>query len=266
VRALEAGADDFLQKPLDLTELRARVRSACALKKQIDELDDAAASIVMLGATIEARDRYTEGHCLRLADCASALGRHLGLNTDDLTALYRGGFLHDLGKIAVPDAILFKPGALTPTEYEVVKAHPVVGDNICAPLRSLERVRPIVRHHHETLDGKGYPDGLRGTAVPLLAQIIAVADVYDALTTDRPYRSALTSAAAFDILRDEARIGKRDPVLIDEFIRVVSVMPDGLPVFPSPEVRERLTRLLRNVRKSTGHRTRLLDAASALHV
>jgi cyclic di-GMP phosphodiesterase len=219
--AIEAGADDFLPKPLAIPELRARVRSAIRMKHCIDELDNAAASIVMLGATIEARDRHTKGHCQRLADYATELGRRIGVDRHDLRALEQGGYLHDLGKVAIPDAVLFKPGPLTPAEYELIKSHPSVGDRICAPLRTLERARAIIRSHHEVLDGSGYPDGLRGEAVPLLAQITGIADVYDALTSDRPYRRALAPAAALEILRAEAKGGKRDPVLVDQFVSIV---------------------------------------------
>jgi cyclic di-GMP phosphodiesterase len=215
--ALEAGADDFLPKPLSLPELRARVRSASRMKCYIDELDNAAASIVMLGATIEARDRHTNGHCQRLAELSTALGRRVGLDGHDLRALQQGGFVHDLGKVAIPDAVLFKPGTLTRAEYALVKTHPEVGERICGPLRTLARARTIIRSHHETLDGKGYPDGLRGRAVPLLAQITGIADVYDALTSDRPYRAALDRAAALEELWREAKHGRRDPVLVSEF-------------------------------------------------
>src|SRR5204862_1669640 len=139
-----------------------------------------------------------------------ALGERIGLGRHDVRALEQGGYIHDLGKIAIADAVLFKPGPLTREEYDLVKAHPLVGERICAPLRTLERSRPIIRSHHETLDGKGYPDGLRGTAVPLLAQVTAIADVYDALTSDRPYRRALPSATALEMLVQEATSGKRD--------------------------------------------------------
>lgn len=225
LRALEAGADDFLEKPVSMSELRARVRSAVRLKKYIDELDNAAASLVMLGATIEARDRYTQGHCERLAQYGLGIGRRIGLGTEDLWAIERGGFLHDLGKIAIPDAILFKPGPLTPEEFAVIQTHPAVGERICQPLRTLDRVRPIIRHHHERLDGAGYPDGLRGAAVPLLAQIIAVADVYDALTTDRPYRQALAADVALEIIRTHVRAGQMDGTLVDQFVLELADQP-----------------------------------------
>jgi putative two-component system response regulator len=171
----------------------------------------------MLGATIEARDRHTNGHCQRLAELSTALGRRIGLDGHDLRALEQGGFIHDLGKVAIPDAVLFKPGALTVAEYALVKTHPVVGDQICGPLRTLARARTIVRSHHETLDGRGYPDGLRAGAVPLLAQVTAIADVFDALTSDRPYRRALDPADALDELWREAKCGKRDVELVSEF-------------------------------------------------
>lgn len=223
LEALEAGADDFLPKPLALPELRARLRSAGRMKRYVDDLDYAAAALVMLGATIEARDRHTNGHCQRLTEHASRLGQRLGLGPHDVHALTQGGYIHDLGKIAIPDAVLFKSGPLTRDEYDLIKSHPVVGDRICAPLRTLAHARPIIRSHHETIDGKGYPDGLRGTAVPLLAQVTAIADVYDAVTTDRPYRRALAPDVGIEMLFDEAKRGKRDLLLVREFATMVDV-------------------------------------------
>lgn len=219
--AIEAGADDFVPKPIQPAELRARVRSAVRMKRCIDELDNAAASIVMLGATIEARDPRTKGHCERLARYATALGTRIGLDSRDLRALEQGGYLHDLGKVAIPDAILFKPGRLTPSEYELIQTHTVVGDRICAPLRTLSRARQIIRSHHELLDGTGYPDRLRGDAVPLLAQITGIADVFDALVTERPYRAAMDIGTAIETLRDDARAGTRDAALVEEFVAIV---------------------------------------------
>jgi putative two-component system response regulator len=245
LHALEAGADDFLPKPTPAAVLRARMRSAIKWKRSIDGLDDAAGSIVMLATAIEARDATTKGHCDRLADYSVRLGERLSLDAQDLHTLRLGGYLHDLGKVAVPDAILFKHGRLTPAEFEFIKSHPVVGDRICAPLRTLQRVRPIVLCHHETIDGRGYPDGLSGSAVPLLAQIVSIADVYDALTSDRPYRAALSSERAFEELRAEVTAGRRDAALVDEFIgmQAPDAASSGRPASP---IAPRSTRVAAN--------------------
>jgi len=218
IQGINAGADDFLTKPVNAQELRARVRSLVRLKRYTDDLDSAESVIFSLAATIEARDPSTQGHCQRLAHYAVALGVHRDLRDDDLAALHRGGLLHDVGKVSVPDGILLKPGPLTPDEYTVMQRHTVVGDTILGNLRSLRPVRPIVRHHHERLDGSGYPDGLRGDAIPLLAQIVGLVDVYDALTTDRPYRTALAPEQAYEELSAEARKGWRDRVLVEGLI------------------------------------------------
>ena len=217
VRGIEAGADDFLSKPVDPHELSARVRSLIRLKRYTDELDSAEAVIVSLAQTIEARDAATDGHCQRLAEYATWLGRALGLDADDLSALARGGYLHDIGKVGVPDAVLLKKGPLTPTEFEQMKTHTLIGDRLCGELRSLRRVRPIVRHHHERLDGSGYPDGLRGDAIPLPAQILGVVDVFDALTTARPYKPAFTAEEAMAELYFEVDRGWRSRELVDAF-------------------------------------------------
>src|SRR5207245_2170504 len=152
---------------------------------------------------------------------ASALGRHLGLDDESIVALRRGGYLHDLGKIAVPDEILKKGSNLTPEEWVVMKQHPVTGENICRPLKSLRLVLPIIRNHHEHFDGSGYPDALEGTEIPLLARILQVVDVYDALTTARPYKPALTHDHAAATMRDEARAGFWDPELVDHFLSML---------------------------------------------
>jgi putative two-component system response regulator len=218
LKGIEAGADDFVLKPFDITELRARVQSLVRLKRYTDELESAETVILGLGATIEARDPLTRGHCQRLAAYGIALGRSVGLNDRDLSALERGGFLHDIGKIAVPDRVLLKGSALSAAESKVMREHPIVGDALCAGLRSLRAVRPIVRHHHERLDGTGYPDGLKFSQVPLLAQIVGIVDVFDALTTERPYRQPLDRATAFQVLAEEAEKGWRDRALVEAFI------------------------------------------------
>jgi putative two-component system response regulator len=218
VRGLEVGADDFLSKPVNAVELTARVRSLLRIKRYTDELDSAESVIVSLALTIEARDQTTDGHCQRLARYAVKLGAKLGLNKDDLSALARGGYLHDIGKVGIPDAILLKTGRLTEDEFRVMRQHTVIGDRLCGELRSLRRVRPIVRHHHERLDGSGYPDGLRGSAIPLLAQVMSVVDVFDALTTARPYKAAMAIDEALGELAREATLGWRDPNLVDALV------------------------------------------------
>ena len=217
IEGIRAGADDFLTKPVGSVELQARVRSLIKLRRFTDDLDSAESIILSLASTIEARDRYTSGHCQRMASYAAQLGMQLGLGDDEVTALRRGGYLHDIGKIGIPDAILLKPGRLSDDEQQVMRQHTVIGDRLCDGLRLLRLVRPIVRHHHERLDGSGYPDGLRGDAIPLLAQIMGVVDVYDALTTDRPYRAGLPPGEALHELEREVARGWRDQRLVAEF-------------------------------------------------
>ena len=220
LEGIEAGADDFLTKPVNAHELRARVRALARMKGLIDELDSAEAAFMTLALTIEARDPSTNGHCERLAHYAVKLGSAIGLEGDDLGALHRGGYLHDVGKVGVPDAVLLKPGPLTPEEFDVMRRHPMIGDTLIAPLQSLRRVRPIIKHHHERLDGSGYPDRLRGDEVPLLARIVAIVDVYDALTTDRPYRAALSHAVAVSELLEGVRAGHYDPRCVEAFLAI----------------------------------------------
>ena len=174
-----------------------------------------------LALTIEARDPMTNGHCERLARHAVALGKALGVGEPDLQALHRGGYLHDVGKVGVPDAVLLKRGPLTAAEFELMKKHPDIGDSLCAPLQSLRTVRPIIRCHHERLDGSGYPQGLKGDDVPLLAQIVGICDVYDALTSHRPYRPALSPDEAARHLLEEAGQGKFLREHVETFLSVV---------------------------------------------
>jgi putative two-component system response regulator len=218
VRGIEAGADDFLTKPFHSEELEARVRSLVRLKRYIGDLESAESVILSLALTVEARDQYTKGHCERLAQYSTALGVELGLSDDERAALYRGGYLHDIGKIGIPDHILLKSTALSSQEYELMKQHTVIGDRLCGQLRSLRLVRPIVRHHHERLDGSGYPDGLRGDQIPLLAQIVSVGDAYDAMTSDRPYRVARPVDRAYEDLRRDAANGLVRADLVEAFI------------------------------------------------
>jgi putative two-component system response regulator len=222
INGRRVGADDFLTKPIDRQELIARVSSLARLKRYTDDLDSAASIIETLAAMIEARDETTEGHCHRMANYATAIGRALGLSAADLQALHRGGFIHDIGMLAIPPAVLLKAGPLEPGEFERVKSHTVIGDELCRNLRSLQAVRPIVRHHHERYDGSGYPDGLQGDNIPLLAQIISVVDLYDAVTHNRPYQRTRSPEEAIRLLRKQAEQRLREPGLVETFARIVT--------------------------------------------
>jgi putative two-component system response regulator len=222
LQGLEAGADDFITKPFSVHELSARVRSLIRIKRTTDDLESADALIVSLALTVEARDPTTDGHCQRLAAYAEAMGGHLGLSAEERSTLQRGAFLHDVGKIGVPDAVLLKAGPLTAEEFALVKTHTTIGDRICGELRSLRRVRSIVRWHHERIDGSGYPDGLKGDAIPLLSQVLSVADVFDALTSARPYKRPMPADTAYEVMTDYVRRGWHRRDLVDAFIGLAS--------------------------------------------
>ena len=206
---ISSGADEFLIKPLHPAVVRTRVRAMLRNKSLIDSLEEAETILLAMAQTVEHRDEYTGKHCQRLA------------------ALYRGGYLHDIGKIGIPDAILFKRGPLTSEEWDVMRSHPVRGEEICRPMRSLAPVLPIIRSHHERWDGSGYPDGLAGDGIPLLARILQVADIYDALTSERPYKQALAPEEAFAVMEEEVRRGWRDPELVPLFASTIQTNPSA---------------------------------------
>ena len=234
IRGINSGADDFLNKPFNKQELLARVHSLLRLKSFTDELENAETVLFSLATSIEAKDPYTEGHCERLSEYSLALATQIGLPEELRTALRRGGIVHDVGKVAVPEHILLKPGPLTDDEWKIMKRHPVVGEQICCPLRSFRHVVPIIRHHHEKLDGSGYPDGLKGEQIPITARILQVVDVYDALTTDRPYRPALRPEEALAQIRIEVKRGWWDSALVDELERFA---PEPVSVGGTEDVR-----------------------------
>ncbi len=217
IRGILCGADDFLNKPVNKHELLARVQSLVRMKEFTDELESAETVLFSLATSIETKDPYTEGHCERLSEYSVALADRLRLPEELRVALRRAGIVHDVGKVIVPENILLKQGPLTDEEWKVMKQHPIVGERICRPLRAFRLVLPIIRHHHEKLDGSGYPDGLKGEEIPLTARILQTVDIYDALTTDRPYRKALPPEKAFAMMQEEVKRGWWDRTLVDEF-------------------------------------------------
>jgi len=221
IEGLRASADDFLTRPVDRAELLARVQSLIKLKQRTDELERAESVLFALARSIEGKDPYTGGHCERLAQYSASLGHHLGLADEQVTALRRAGVVHDIGKIAVPDSIILKPTSLTPEEWKLMREHPVVGERICAPLKVFRLVLPIIRHHHEKFDGSGYPDGLRGEDIPVTARVLQIVDVYDALTTIRPYKAAFSITDALQTMKLEVTKGWWDAKIFDQFEQLV---------------------------------------------
>lgn len=217
IEGISAGANDFLIKPLSPALVRTRVQALLRHKAAIDSLEEAETILFALAQAVEQRDKCTGDHCQRLATYSVALGMAMGLNRADLMALYRGGYLHDIGKVAVPDAVLFKPGKLTEEEWVTMRAHTTKGEEICSPMKSLSAVLPIIRSHHERWDGTGYPDGIAGEGIPMLARVLQIADIYDALTTQRPYKAAMTHDEAVATLKQEAARGWREPKLVALF-------------------------------------------------
>ncbi len=213
LKGYQVGVDDFISKPFNIIELRARVGNLLKLRTYINELEHAEQVIFSLARTVEAKDKYTEGHCERLSIWAAKMGLKLGLPEDEIVLLRRAGVLHDIGKIAIQDSILFKKGPLTKEEFEIIKTHPEIGKNICSPLKSLKPILPTILYHHEKYNGSGYPEGLKGEDIPLHARIMGIVDCFDALTSSRSYRPAMTHDDALTLMDKETEQGKWDPQL-----------------------------------------------------
>jgi putative two-component system response regulator len=229
VRAVELGADDYLLKPFNVAELSARVKSLVSLKRFTDELENAAKVLEGIGLCVEGRDRYTGNHCKRLAEYAVRVGKDLGVGEEDQKVLRLGGYLHDLGKVAISDVILNKPAKLTPEEFEIMKTHASVGSDLVKEMRTIEKVVPLIRNHHEKLDGSGYPDKLGGRDIPLLVRITSVVDVFDALKTKRAYKDSLPLEKCLSILREETAKGWWDRDVVESLARVAGQgLPEGL--------------------------------------
>jgi putative two-component system response regulator len=225
IRGIEAGADDFLLKPVKKEELLARVRSLVRLKRYTDELENAETVLCTLARSIEAKDPYTEGHCDRLSRSAVSLAEKVGLSREDCNDLRRSGIVHDIGKVAVPEFVLLKPGPLDAAERKIMEEHTIIGERICAPMKSFHNVLPIIRWHHEKQDGSGYPDHLKGEEIPITARILQTVDIYDSLTTDRPYRKALSQEKALEIMWEETRRGWWDADLVSALEGLLTESP-----------------------------------------
>jgi putative two-component system response regulator len=221
LRGIEAGGDDFLTKPFDQLELSARVKSLIRQKRLNEDLDHASQVLFSIARTVESRDPNTGDHCERLVLQGKAFGEFLNLSRSEIRDLMWGGYLHDIGKVGIPDAVLLKTDKLTPEDWNLMKQHVLIGEKICQPLRTMQGVVPIIRHHHERWDGSGYPDGLLGDEIPYLAQVFQIIDIFDALTHSRPYKIALSVEEALNIMDAETAKGWRNPKLMQLFSEFV---------------------------------------------
>lgn len=228
LRAMAEGVTDFVAKPFVTEELLARIQSLVQLKRFTDELEHAEHVIIALARAIDARDPYTARHSENVSVYAGRLGAAIGLRGLELEAVRRGGLFHDIGKIATRDAVLLKPGALTPDEFAEIRRHPVVGRELLSGMKTLAYALDVVYGHHERLDGSGYPNGIAGESIPLTARVTTIADIYDALTTARVYRAALARAEALAIMGEEARRGWWDTRLLDVFRGVLEKIPEDV--------------------------------------
>lgn len=224
IMGIEAGGDDFLSKPFDRLELSARVKSLVRQKRLNEDLDHAEQVLFSMARAVESRDPNTGDHCERLVAMGKAFGEYIQLPRTDIRNLMWGGYLHDIGKVGIPDAVLLKKGPFTPEEREIMNNHVLIGEKICKPLRSMRGVLPIIRYHHERWDGTGYPDGLGGEEIPYLAQVFQVIDIYDALTSERPYKRAFTVAEALEIMEQETQRGWRNPKLSQQFTEFIKTV------------------------------------------
>lgn len=249
VRGMDVGADDYVTKPFNSIELLARVRSAIERKHLTDRLDDAETVLLSLGRMVEARDNDTGDHCDRLAHTGVVFGKELGLGPEYLDALRRGGVLHDIGKLGIPDSILLKKAALDDDEWQIMKQHTVIGAALCSPLRTMQRTAEIARCHHEKYNGMGYPAGLKGDEIPLIARVFQIVDIFDALSSERPYKPAFPREKVIQIMEQETAAGFWDPHLMSVFLKIVRERPEAL-IRPDLENRDRSVEVLADIQRS----------------
>ncbi len=217
IKVSQIGIDALLVKPLDRFELSTVVKNLLNQKRLNEGLDQTEQVLFTIAKAVESRSSDRAGSCARIAELITMFGEYLSINPQDIDNLVFVAHLHDIGTIAIPDAVMLKTEALTPEETEMIRQHVLIGEKICRPLRNRRGVLPIIRHHHERWDGTGYPDSLRGEDIPYLAQVFQIIDIYDALTSDRPHQQAYTPEQALQIIAEETEKGWRNPIIVEQF-------------------------------------------------
>jgi putative two-component system response regulator len=221
IKGIASGADDFISKPFDNSELMMKIKSLLKLKRLNEELDHSENIILTLAVAMEARDPYTKGHSTRVSKLSVDFVSFLGLPETDRKEMKKAGILHDIGKICLSESLLRKPGPLTREEVEMIKTHAVLGEELCRPLVSMKKILPSIRHHHERWDGGGFPDGLRGEEIPLMARILAIVDSFDAMVSVRPYRDRRSVRVTLETMRTEQYDGQWDSELLGYFLNMM---------------------------------------------
>jgi len=218
IKGIQSGADDFISKPFDTLELILKIRSLLKLKSLQEELDHSENIILTLAVAMEAKDPYTKGHSTRVSALATDFVTFLSLPDKDKREMKKAGILHDIGKICLSESLLRKPGPLSDEEVGMIKTHPQLGEELCRPLVSMKRILPAVRHHHERWDGKGFPDGIAGQEIPLMARILSIIDTFDAMVSVRPYRDRRSVRVTLETMKSERYNGQWDAELLGYFL------------------------------------------------
>jgi len=226
IKGIESGADDFISKPFDSSELIIKMKSLLKLKTLNEELDHSENIIMTLAVAMEARDPYTRGHSTRVSKLSADFVTFLGLMEQDKKEMEKAGILHDIGKICLSESLLRKPGPLTKEEVEMIKTHALLGEELCRPLFSMQKILPAIRHHHERWDGEGFPDGLAGQDIPIMARMLSIIDSFDAMVSVRPYRDRRSVTVTLTTMRSEQYSGQWDSELVGYFLEMMYRLPE----------------------------------------